>query len=419
MFEDSVTYQYIGNVTSSASDGTTKAADIAAGSVALVDEAGVCYTTTDKSAATTKFRIANKLAGGQVIYSPFFVPASSTLSSDTYSANTQQVTYFGFNGSSGSLGTIVSGNVYILHVELKETAPMVGTSPLLRTVAWEATAATQYNVATGLDEIFDKQFSNDPYQRIKVERVNSASGTDTSGGVFSVTEGSTSVTTVESSGGANDAAKYDTDSSTITTGDIIRFSSATEDDSDPVYKVTAITGGGTASATITLDRPYKGDTDASYAANAVSVIASASEGNYGLKFTGLNRFADIDFDPVTDYFSLVNFKVNSDDFDSNAETTYDTAAAQGSGTYYQVAQLEVYAGMNEYAGRFIEGYPPTKYRSEADSSNTYDTIVIEGTSEGVTWTGTGQQPVSSFRIFVRTEVSLDGDGVDAALGETV
>jgi len=400
MFEDSVTYQYIGNVANGGTDDTTYAKDFAAGSIGLVGEDGI-LEETDSSSSTSKFRIANMLSTGQVVYSPFFVPNDCTITSDTYAADTQQVTYFGYNGSSGSLGTIVSGNVYTLHIEIRQTAPVVGTSPLIKTVSAEATAATEYNIATLLDEHFDKAFAREAYEMIKCERVNSGSETANTGtGNLSVTKGSKYVT-----------AATDVDA-VVSVGDLVRFGTT---EADPVYMVTALD---TSNEIMTLDRPYKGATAS--AVSSYEFVASADIGNYGLKFTGVDRFAnEVTFNPATDYPSLVNFTVNSDDFSSTVETTYDTAAAIGSGTYAQVAALEVYCGMNEYAGRYLDRYPPTNYRSEANSSNTYDTMVIEGTTQNVTWVGTGQKPASKFRIILRTKVSLNGDDVDTALGLTV
>lgn len=416
MFEDSVTYQYIGNVTNGATTEVTTASGIASGSVALVNEAGVVYED-NQTASTAKWRIANKLSTGKIVYSPFFVPSAVTITSASYSAPVEQVSTWGYNGTDGSLGAITSGNVYSLSVVLQHTATMINSYPFIKTIPYKATAATQYNVANGLDIIFDKIMSKWPGgSPIKVELLNSGTSIATSGGAFTVVNGSTTVTTVESAGAAADAAKYDTDGATIVAGDIIRFGHATTK-TYPVYKVVSISGT-TAAKTIVLDRPYKG-TSGTVAANATGVIAVISEGDYGLKFTGLDRFRNLTFNPVTDTYSKVKFAVTSEDFDSTVTFRTATDPSEGIGSYYEVAQREVYCAMNEYAGRFLSAYPPTKYRGEALSTEAYDIIVIEGTNEEAVFVGTGIKPVSKFRIILALEDSMTGDDVDTALNVTV
>jgi len=285
MFEEAVTYQFIGNVTNGASDGDA-ATTMAAGSAALVKVDDDTVEETDVSASTAMYQVVQKLADGTYIRSPKFAPGNSTISGASYVAATEQLSYWGYNGTAGDLGTITSGNTYILSVLLRQTAPMANNTPLIKTIPWKATAGTQYNVANGLATIWKKTFRREPYPMIKVEVVNSGTSIATSGGAFTVVQNSATITTVESSGSAADAGKYDTDGSTTVAGDIIRIGHATTK-TVGVYKVVSITGGGTAAATIVLDRVYEGAT-ASVAATAVGVCVAADEGDYGLKLTGLN-----------------------------------------------------------------------------------------------------------------------------------
>jgi hypothetical protein len=429
MFENAVTYQFIGNVTNSATDDTTLGTAIAVGSVALIKVDGssshgkVQESDMTSSAAGVKFKIVQKTAGGQLIYSPEFEIPKTSISGVSYTAPAEQVSTWGYNGTDGSLGTITPGSDYILHISLLNYAPGVGTTPLIKTVPYTATAGTEENVAFGLAQSFDRIFGREPNKTIQCDVISDDTSVDSSGGVFSVTQGSNVVTTVESSGAAGDAAKYDTDGSTIVVGDLIRFTAASESTADPVYKVTAISGGGTAAATITLDRKYKGATNASYAANAVGVIAAATAaaGEYGLKFTGLDRFADSGFDPASDFYSKVRFKVASDDFDTAAEFRTGTPASEGTGSAYEVAQMEYFCAKNEGLGTRVSAYPPTKTRTEADLSTpgTYDTITLECYDNSMVDVATGLQPVSKFTILIRTKVALTGDAVDAAFGLTL
>lgn len=423
MFENSVTYQLIGNVTNAGTKDSTLGKDIAAGSVALLKVADHTVQEDDETSTAGLFRFVQKTAGGQLIYSPEFEMSKATITSQVYVAAAEQVTYFGYNGSSSSLGTITSGNTYVLSILLKNYAPGVGTTPLIKTIPYTATASTEYNVAFGLAASFERVFSREPYKLIQCDVISDDASVDSSGGVFSVTNGSNVVTTVESAGAAADAGKYDTDSGSIAVGDLIRFTAATEALTDPVYKVTAVSGIGTAAATITLDRKYTGTTNASYAANAVGVIASATAiaGDYGFKFTGIDRFAATGFNPQTDFYSKTRFEVSSSDFDADTVSTLSVAASEGSGTAYEVAQLENFCAKNEGLGRVSSAYPPTATRTETDlaTPGTYDTMVVSAYNNSMVNGVTGQQPVSKFTIVIRTKVALTGDDVDTALGVSV
>jgi hypothetical protein len=421
MFENSVTYQLIGNVTNGGTKDSTLGKDIAAGSVALLKVADHTVQEDDETSTAGLFRFVQKTAGGQLIYSPEFEMSKATITSQVYVAPAEQVTYFGFNGTAGDLGTITSGSTYILSILLKNYAPGVGTTPLIKTIPYTTTAATQLNVATGLAASFERVFSREPYKLIQCDLVNSAAGADTSGGVFSVTNGSNVVTTVESAGAAADAGKYSADAGSIAVGDLIRFTAATEALTDPVYLVTAVSGIGTAAATITLDRKYTGATNASYAANAVGVIASGSIANFGFKFTGIDRFAATGFNPQTDFYSKTRFEVSSADFDDDVVSTLSVAASEGSGSAYEVAQLENFCAKNEGLGRVSSAYPPTATRTETDlaTPGTYDTMVVSAYNNSMVNGVTGQQPVSKFTIVIRTKVALTGDDVDTALGVAV
>jgi len=414
MFEEAVTYQFIGNVTNGATDGDA-ITTIAAGSVALAKVTDDTVEETNVSTSTTVwYQVVQKLADGTYVRSPKFKPGNCTISGTSYAAATEQISYWGYNGTSGDLGTITSGNVYTLSVLLKQTAPTANNTPMIKTIPWQATAATQYNVANGLATIFRKVFKREPYPMIKCELVNSGTSVATSSGVLVCVNGSKTVTIAEDD--ANDAGKYDTDGSTMVAGDILRIGHATTN-TYPVYKIAAISGAGTSACTITLDREYEG-TSESVAAASAGVIAAASEGDYGLKFTGLNRFATKAFKPLTDYYSKVRFDITSADFDADVVETLSQAATEGVGTAYEVAQREVYTSMNQGAGTWLDKYSPNVHRSETDLSTpkTYDVMTIEGSDSAYVPVGVGLQPVSKFKIFICTEVSLNGDAVDAALG---
>ncbi len=190
----------------------------------------------------------------------------------------------GYNGTTGSIEVNNSGE-YLLTIGYREGMKQFNKGFINMVSILQNASATQYEIASVFILISLTTLKKDPFVMFKMEKLNAGTSVATSGGAFTVTNGSTVVTTVESESAA-DAAKYSSDASTIAAGDIIRFGHATTK-TYPVYKVVSITGGGTASATIVLDQPYQG-TSGSVAAGSAGIIAAESEGDYGLLITAMD-----------------------------------------------------------------------------------------------------------------------------------
>lgn len=425
MYEDGVTYQYIANATNGATDTVTLGKDIAVGSLALVKVADNKVQESDMTSTAGLFRIVQKTAAGQLLYSPEFdLVNSTTISAKSYTAPTEQVTYYGYNGSTLSLGTIVSGQTYVLHFTVENFAPGIGHSPLVKTVPYVATSAVQADLATGLAQSFERIFGREPYKLIQNDVICSAAVTAANG-----TKSGQEVTVVNGSTGLT----FETDvtytaggGSTLAVGDYLRIGSVGGGTAltDPVYKVTAIS-----TVYVTVDRPVtaaSGTYDDAGGTSDIEVIpaATGNAADWGFKLTGIDRFAVSGFNPQTDYYSKVRFDVASDDFDSTVVTTASVVASEGVGSAYEVAMFESKLAMNDGKGKYASAYPPTSYRGETDLTTPgyYDTIILDCTSSNYTSATTGIQPVSKFKIILRIEAvtgALAGDDVDTALGVTV
>lgn len=402
MYENGVTYQYISEVTVGAN---TTVATLPAGSVAIANAAGTLKT--DAITATQgKFRVVQKLSNGQIIYSPFFEAADYSARSEAYAAATEQVSYFGYNGTSGDLGSPTVGELYTLSVLLRTTAPATNTKGVVKTVPYKAEAATQLDLAGGLLDSFNRTFSPTrlAYGMIKGEQINSGTGVDLDNttaatGDLTVVKGSKTIT----------AATDATAGGDLVAGGLIRIGLTT---TSPVYLITAVDG---TAETITIDTAYQGES-ATIGDDASQLIVAGSIGDFGLKFTGIDRFASITFNPQTDFYSKTAFSISGNDtFDSDVVFTTATAASTGTGTYPQVAQAEVKQGMNDGVAKFQQAYPAPVFRSEATDGNTYDTFVVEASDKNYTSATTGQQPVSKYTFVIRTLVALTGDGLNTVL----
>lgn len=268
-------------------------------------------------------------------------------------AATSQSVVVGFNGTTGSIEVNNLEN-YLITLGYMDSLKQFGNKSLYKYSDYTSGAsATQYAIANGLHSGIIANMVKDPYIPFIVEKLNSGTSVATSGGAFTVVNGSKTVTTVESAGGAADAAKYDTDGADIAVGDLIRFGHATTK-TFVVYKVAAITiPVGAATATITLDQPYSG-ASGTVAANATGVIAAASEGDYGIRIKGndsakpweLGKWA---YDPI-------RFDVGLSEGFGDTITTVEAVASKGHGTYYEVAQMEY-----ELIGNRMEPYKIAEY----------------------------------------------------------
>lgn len=401
MFEGNASYLYIAN----AARGTDTIEGMANNSVAIVNEAGTVLT----GATTTGLaRVAAKLSNGEVVYSPFFDMATrKNLVGKSYVAPTTQLTYLGYNGTSGAMDATADAT-FVLNVEWKNSQFAFNNTSMMFSAPYHTTAASQYELATGLVAALDGVMERQPYEFIKTERINNAAVTtanafDNDATVVSGVNAFTVATNLQ----------YNAGGGTLAVGDFVRFGTVGSGTAltDGVYKVTAID-----SLQVTLDRTIKAASGTyATATDDLEVIPAGSIGaNWGLKFQGVNNST---FNKVNDTYAPVRFDIISDDF-STATVTYSTEATEGSGSGQLVANMETYS---EFLDKHsvISAYPERPRREQAVLTNTYDLITFESSDAVFTSPTTGMTTTNSFRIQIATEVSLAGDDIDTVFGVTV
>lgn len=364
--------------------------------------------TTSALSAGDVFRIGYKDADGQVIFTPQIEYSNITRKVSTaYSAATQKKVYVGYNGSTGSIAA-ANSDVYIMNVILRDNTTALAEHPPYEKVEYTSDAsATEKEIAEGI-------LANALKNMTAVVKVNkkvmvqpgivcSATGTDTSGGAFTVVNGYSVVTTVESAGSAADAGKYDTDGSTITAGDYLRFSAATEAKTDEVYKVVSITGGGTAAATIVLDRPFLG-TSGSKAANTVSVIPAATAANvatnWGITLLGVAQ----EFKAGLLKYQVIDFEVVLNEAFGSTLKTVSATPNKGMGTYEEIAEIESFLKYNRGESYRVTDYPVSRTLN-ATVGKTYDVINFDWIDTSVTTLGRGVTAYGSVMIATEDESS--------------
>lgn len=381
MFESNgVTFQYIGTGNVDTVANTTKInsyADLTAGALAVVDEENKAVKGT---LATGKVRVVQRV-GNTLVYSPFFDMAKVQVAiHEDYSAALEQISYVGYNGTTGELDEITN-TTFVLQFILEHTAGAVNNSPFIKTVPFKTSTALQKDLALGWLQSANAVFKTaiTPYSSIKFERVlnEAVDAANDFLGDATVVKGTKSFTVAESSGAAGDGGDYAT-STSIVVGDWVRIGTVGGGTAltSSVYRVTAVADVSSALCTITVD-DYIVAASGTYAAatSDIEVIASATvdgDTNFGIKMTGIKPPT---FSPETDTYDKVRYHVTSEDF-VNAAFTTSQEAYEGTGVYEQISVQELFSFMNEGGGRFRTAYPSLNARSEAAVGTTYSQITV-------------------------------------------
>ena len=343
-------------------------------------------------------RVGTKLIHSDLVYKG----TVKTWAVTSQSAEVQQVNYVGSNGVTGSLGAIVS-NIHTIRLYVQESTIQGFMQQKIKEGFYKSAASTtQYAIALGLVNSLIANYSREPEQDLKFERVNDGTPTavPTSADDFVFTKGSKYFTATDIDDSTGTAA--------LVVGDLLVIGTAV---TDSVYKITAIDA---ATDIGTLDRAYTG-ANATIADTALKVIVVAAEGNYGIKITGVDRGFQAGFrnpEPIT-------WKTTIDFGDSSATTVVETTAAYpGIGTAQQVAKLEkeLQADFNVYRSFVESGVVDNKQVTDAllAAGELYDMCVLEFGL--VTETGLGASVNSPKAITIAGENSTNLSMSDANQG---
>jgi hypothetical protein len=386
MFEDSKTELYVCSVTNGG-----------AAIAALPNNSGGFYKCTDHTLeeqaleAGVEYEFIHRNSKGVLNKSPRFT-VGDIVGTPVYmatTARTEQVTYFGYNGVSGSLDA-ANSTYYSLRLVLNHTFGMLNNSPLMLTVPYQSdSSATQSEVAAGLAIEATKVIGRQAHKFAKVERVNSGAQL-------------VALDNLSLQNGSKYFTSADDDTGSILVGSILRVEEPENNGgavTDPCYVVVAHDGGALAARIYELDQPFQGVTNAEH-----DQCETVTEGNWGLKFTGIS-VADAQFDPLTDTPFVVNFDIVPNE---NFETAVVTESVQpfiGRGTYQLVAAQEVYTQFQNKT-REVCRYPQTKYLQSAVAGITYAIFSFVVQNQGYTNVGSGQRPLSVYRINIACETSI-------------
>lgn len=348
-------------------------ADMFNGEPAVVNMAGVVLNASTASTLVPNFRIAVKLADGDLKFSDTInAKMVKKVTVQKYVAGTNQVDYIGYNGTTGSID-VLDNNVYKVNITYLGTDSFDASRRTIKHGVYKSdAAATQSEIAAGLTNSLITNFSREGVKLrfntdlIKFERINSGAPANALGTAkAALTNGSKAVVFSEDV------------TSLVTAGTILRFGTSGVGTA-PCYVVASHNSGSGAARIYFLDIPYQGTTTSALPA---AFVESITEGNWGIKMTG----AELPYEAFRFNYTKSTWTFGLDGFGSTIKTN-TTAMTLGSGAGKAVNELESKISTNRgnaYLNAVAVKYPTL----ESSTSGTYAIIHIQYTDEYVTELG--------------------------------
>jgi hypothetical protein len=377
----------------------TTASQLNANEVAILETGKTTFTTLGTIlSAGTKFSIYKKFSDGSIMKTPELTFGSYTGKSVVNVLGTEQVSYIGYNGTSGSLpSTLALGLWLTIIMENGQNVADRNRGRRMHADFTVKTAGNQLLVAEGLVNQLNKNFARfaETNKEIKFGVVCDEAGVTPTG----------TTTTFIATNGSKSVAINGT-LTNVPVGSYIRLEGTAT--TNGIYKVVAYT----ASNSIVLDRAFNG-TSATFAiANTVVVTAAAAAlAECGIKMEGTQN----EFNTATRrsfYMNRFSVQLNSD-FGSTVVTTA-THATKEVGAWQDAAMDEYTTLGNEGQDAQTLGTPPlTRTNSGNLTGKSYAMYNIP-------WTEDASQMVSHATLkgdlIFYLEVSAAGELVDANQG---
>lgn len=269
-----------------------------------------------------------------------------------YAPKVQQVSYYGFNGVTGTGSfDVINDNYYTVVISFYELVSQEASAlfnPIIVDYLSDA-SATQEEVVTGLYRQLVKQLFYWSKKPILAEMINSENAAVIPGpAAITTTQGSKVITTASTVG--------------LTVGDYVRLGLGVN---DAVYKIVALTA-----TTITVDIPVQTSVTALVAWEAI-VAAAAAAANFGIKVTGLNQQFILDSRP----YGLVTFQIGLSGGGST-NLSYQVGAFIGHGTYEQMRTQEAASWRNQGVIFNYTEFPPISVFTDLIAAQNHSTLDI-------------------------------------------
>jgi hypothetical protein len=291
----------------------------------------------------------------------------------------EQVSYIGYNGTSGTMDATVN-NFFLIKLEHTPNAFLYGKRPAsykYGTFQSGASASALSNSIGLIKSLITNFRANRTIDwRVKSELVADGAGTvitTLDANIVSITFTKYSKTAVVTTNGAVSA---------IAAGTYIRVGAGITTYTNPVVKVVSSgSQAGTGTFNLVLDFVWQGDTTVATGANLYTV---ATPGNVGIKITGLKQKYDVN---RWRQYDKVRFNTFLEGFDAAVVTT--TAAFDGVAVYEQAANDE-YISWGDEGQVFVDQVPPLFREQDAIVGTQYNPVVISWLSRLNSLIGAGE-----------------------------
>lgn len=338
----------------------TAANYIAAGEVVVTSVDGTIITNTTGATVDKIVIVQGQGVGKPLIKSPVIEKAKLTTAKGAkFVADVDQITYWGYDGTSGAIDAINDNN-YILRITRREGVKTYGNKLMTKFGDYVSdSTATQAEVSENLVNNIILNWKKEREKNIKPEQTNSGTRTavPTGAGTITFTKGSDKVV-------FNTAIDDATGTAKLVVGDYLTVAAAK---TNAVYRVTAID---VPTETATIAIPFQGDTET--VANATAKFVRVADiGDFGIKLTG----ADGKFEPGIFKYDKFRFVLTAQNGGSTPVNDA-TGASEGTGTGKQVSEIEWEVVGNEGAIERI-GVPSPTIRLNAEQTKNYALINLE------------------------------------------
>jgi len=376
-----VPFIFVGGTANKTASGTI--ADANAGEIVVVNAHGGAILTESTAATATHFKVGLKAPTGQLDIISDIVDKSKIEFADAklYAAPAQQISYIGYNGTSGSIEANDNEQYYIrLYMEDYFARSSADGKRMKHGVYRSGTSATQEQIATGLVKSLINNFKREAEQQIRFERVCDEAGTAVPTGNANLvfTKGSKYLTT--------DNVDDSTGATAIAVGDYIRVdvddATSGTAQTDPIYRVVSIDA---TNDVIELDIPWQGESVTVEDESAELILSAAAvAAEFGIKMTGVP--ADFKLGKIKE--KIVRWEIGLDTSEGFGVTpiTLAQAASRGTGTVNQVAEIEWFMFGNE-GERYRMGEPnifdPRSLTDASVAGGGYDLITIQYVDDSV------------------------------------
>ncbi|NCX56471.1 MAG: hypothetical protein EBW87_04645, partial [Burkholderiaceae bacterium] len=353
---------YAASKTSTSADSATTPDQLRDGAIGFYTESGTLIPAAGTGMSTaTRFFIAQGTSTG-CLTTPLLDRRGikSTLIQD-YTAPVLQVSYVGFNGTSGSLQNSTTVKNDTASIKIIETTLGRQVFPKQTFTAVLAASATPYDIAAGLATVLNStNFSGSTTKFAQAEVV-------TDGSLANYTMTGTTPTVTFTNGSKVVTLGGTTPTIDVAVGDIIKFNAgATPTNANGIaYKVTAVSAG----VSFTLDRAFGGSTQ--------TLTQAEAQGTRLKKTTSITAGGvRLTANDVGKHFRLAVSGVIE-----KADITYSVPFNPGSGRAAQVLQMEKDFSSYSY-GNWNKVGPYAVFGANTlytDSTATYDLFDIKTT----------------------------------------